>query len=238
MSPSPRFQQIKQALLEQIERRELQPGAKVPSENQLAEQFRVSRMTARRALTELVDAQVLIRNQGAGTFVADQRPISSIFTITSIDQEIRQRGHEYACQLLELCEVPANTQSSLWLDIPSGAPLYYLQVVHFEQQQPVQLERRWVSPQAAPAFIEQDFTRCTAHQYLSEVAPLSEADHQIEALLPSADVASHLQITHQHPCLLLSRRTFSNQGQQKHIVSYAHLFHPGQRYRLGGHLDF
>ena len=40
----------------------------------LAERYQVSRMTARRALTELVEEGILIRTQGLGTFVSDHDP--------------------------------------------------------------------------------------------------------------------------------------------------------------------
>ena len=48
-----RFAQIKAVITEQIETGEIHPGDKVPSENELAQNHNVSRMTARRALTEL-----------------------------------------------------------------------------------------------------------------------------------------------------------------------------------------
>ena len=72
----PRYQVIKNHLLEQIEAGVLVPGTRVASENQLSQQFQVSRMTARRALKELSDAGYLFRSQGLGTFIADARPMS------------------------------------------------------------------------------------------------------------------------------------------------------------------
>ena len=48
----------------------MKPGDQVPSENQLAQQHGVSRMTARRALSEMVDEGILLRSQGLGTFVS------------------------------------------------------------------------------------------------------------------------------------------------------------------------
>lgn len=235
---SPRFEQIKRAILSQIERRELSAGDKVPSENQIATQFNVSRMTARRALTDLVTANVLMRSQGAGTFVADQRPLGTMLSIQSIEQEIRQRGHSYASNLLSFKEVKASANLAVKCGVATNDNLYYLEVVHFENDVAVQLETRWVNPNAAPDFMRQDFTQITAHEYLSEVAPLSEADHQIEASLPNEHIATNLAITCSEPCLILSRQTYSKVERQLTIVSFARLYHPGARYRLGGHLDF
>ncbi|MBL4908494.1 MAG: GntR family transcriptional regulator, partial [Alteromonadaceae bacterium] len=59
---------IKQYICQQIESGQWPQHAKVPSENELALQFNVSRMTARRALQELTEQGILVRSQGAGTF--------------------------------------------------------------------------------------------------------------------------------------------------------------------------
>ena len=56
----PRYMLIKTAILDAIERGEMKPGSQVPSENQLAQQHNVSRMTARRALSEMVDDGILM----------------------------------------------------------------------------------------------------------------------------------------------------------------------------------
>lgn len=230
----PRFIQIKSAILDKIESGEMKPGDRVCSENKLAETHQVSRMTARRAVTELVDEGVLARSQGLGTFVSDHRPMSSLLEIRSINDEITHRGHAYTNQVILQHTVKATPQQSAWLGVEVGQELFHTLVVHCENGAPVQLEDRLVNPQWAPEYLQQDFTHTTANQYLSKVAPLTQADHSIEAILPNQSIASKLDICATQPCLQISRRTFSARG----IVSYALLFHPGNRYRLGGHLEF
>ena len=230
----PRFVQIKSAIFDQIESGGMKPGDKVQSENQLAEAFQVSRMTARRALTELVDEGVLARSQGLGTFVCDHRPMSSLLEIRSIDDEITQRGHHYSNRILLQRQITASTQQAAWFDVKPQQTLFHTRIVHSENDLPVQLEDRLVNPRWAPDYLQQDFTHITANHYLSNVAPLTQADHSIEAILPSKEIAEPLTIALTQPCLQISRRTFSAKG----VVSYALLFHPGNRYRIGGHLDF
>lgn len=65
----PKYMQLKEYLINLIESNELTRGNKIPSENELAEKFRMSRHTVRRAISELVNEGVLITNQGRGTFV-------------------------------------------------------------------------------------------------------------------------------------------------------------------------
>ncbi|MDO6692609.1 histidine utilization repressor [Aliiglaciecola sp. 3_MG-2023] len=228
------FIKIKSHLLAQIEDGSMQRGDKVPSENKLAEQFNVSRMTARRALTELVNEGILFRSQGLGTFVNDQRPMSSMLKIISIDDEVLTRGHSYTNRVIFQKQILANAHQAHTLGLETNDAIYQTQIIHLENNTPIQLEDRLVNPNYAGGYIEQDFTKITANRYLNKVAPLTEAEHFVEALLPPTKVAHALSISPQQPCLLVSRRTFSAKG----IVSFANLYHPGNRYRLGGHLDF
>ena len=229
-----RFVQIKSALLDKIESGEISPGDKVLSENRLADSFGVSRMTARRALTELVTEGILDRSQGVGTFVSDSRPMSSILEIRSIDDEIIQRGHRYSNKVLGVDTIHATEQQSVWLGVAANSLVFRTKVVHMENDLVIQLEDRLVNPALAPQYIEQDFVHTTANHYLSKVAPLTQADHSVEAISPNKELADILDIDITQPCLKISRRTYSSKG----IVSYARLYHPGNRYRIGGHLDF
>lgn len=232
---TPRFQVIKQHILAQIHAGIWQQGTLVPSENQLASQFAVSRMTARRALSELTEAAVLERTQGTGTFVADQLPTGSALEIRNIADEVAERHHTHRAEVLNLesCVLDGNMANAL--SLPLGHRAFFSRIIHFENDLPIQLEERTVHPDRAPEYLLQDFTAVTPNQYLSAQIPLSEADHWIEAVLPQASQADWLNIEMSQPCLKISRRTFD---PQKQVVNFAVFYHPGHRYRLGGHLNF
>ncbi len=230
----PRFITIKSALLDDIAAGRLQPGEQVASENQLASRFGVSRMTARRAISELVTEGILARTQGVGTFVADSRPMASMLTVRGIQEEIRARGHRHHSQLVCHDTRRAEHRVVRWMGVEGQMPLYYTELIHFDNNLAVQLEYRWVNPRWVPEYIHQDFSKTTPNQYLSAQAPLTEADHVVEAVLPSALQAKALGVTPAMPCLQIHRRTFSHLG----VISVATLIHPGDRYRLGDHLNF
>jgi GntR family transcriptional regulator len=66
----PLHQQLKAAIEDRILSGEWLPGTQVPSERELCEQYQISRITVRQALSALVTEGRLIRTQGRGTFVA------------------------------------------------------------------------------------------------------------------------------------------------------------------------
>ena len=229
-----KFAQIKQFILSRIETGEWQENDRVPSENQLTELFACSRMTARRALTELVDSGVLERTQGVGTFVAGLKSQSSLLAIRNIADEIKDRGHGYSVNQLELTQIEANTAVANALGLELGSPVFYSVLVHCEQGLPLQVEERYVNPQLVPDYLQQDFSSHTPHEYLSAVAPLTEAKHTVEAIMANELLQQRLAIAATEPCLQILRRTWSRQG----VVSFARLVHPGSKFKLGGHLTF
>jgi len=229
-----KFTVIKQHICEKIESGAWQQHAKVPSENELAEQFSVSRMTARRALQELTEQGLLIRSQGSGTFVATFKSQSSLLEIRNIADEIQERGHQHYAKQIILRAVEVNNEVAILLGLAEGDNAYYSEVLHFENDNPIQLEQRYVSSKLVPNYLQQDFTNVTPHEYLSTEAPLTEATHEIEAILAASNVCQLLAIETNTPCLQVKRRTWSSQG----VVSLATLTAAGHKYRLGSHLTF
>lgn len=233
-APQPRYAAIKAFICAQIESGDWPANHRVPSENQLADQFGVSRMTARRALTELTEAGVLMRSQGLGTFVAESRPSGSLLEVRDIAEEISSRGHDYEGRVLLLEQAPASEQVALALGLAVGSPVFHSVVVHCDNGVPLQWEERFTNPALAPDYLQQDFCSGTPSAYLHRVQPLTEADTSVEAINAEADIAGPLEISAGDACLLVQRRTSSGSGG----VSLARLVHPGKRYRLGAQLKF
>lgn len=72
----PLYQQIIDYLQNEIDSGRLPVGAQVPTEKELSAQFNVSRITSKRALTELETQGVIQRHQGKGSFVqAPKHPL-------------------------------------------------------------------------------------------------------------------------------------------------------------------
>lgn len=229
-----KFEVIKRFITKQIESRVWAENTRVPSENELASRFNVSRMTARRALQDLTDKGVLTRTQGLGTFVASLKSQSSIMEIRNIADEIEGRGRDYSCIVVEVGEVQAEETIAIALEVQPGQTIYYSQLIHCENLLPLQIEDRFVNPALAADYIEQDFSAITPHAYLSQIAPLTQARHTIEAVMPGTRQSELLKLTSNEPCLQITRRTWSAKG----VVSYAKLTSPGSRYRLDSQLTF
>ncbi|MNZ82780.1 UTRA domain protein [compost metagenome] len=132
--------------------------------------------------------------------------------------------------MITLAEEAAGSERALALDMREGQRVFHSLIVHYENGIPVQIEDRYVNAAIAPDYLKQDFTRQTPYAYLSQVAPLTEGEHVVEAILAEPHECQLLQIERGEPCLLIRRRTWS--GRQP--VTAARLIHPGSRHRLEG----
>jgi GntR family histidine utilization transcriptional repressor len=205
-------------------------GDQLPTEAQLVAQFAVSRMTANRALRELQLEGLLRREQGRGSFVAPLERVAARLELRDLQADVAARGHHHEVKVLRLLEQRADAEAAHALGLDLGAPVYFAELLHLEQGEPLQLEQRWVVPSAAPAFLQQDFRQMTPTAYLLQVAPLTAAQYQIEALAANGEQALHLNVPLGSPCLLVQRLSHGAKGP----VSWARLLHPGGRYVLQG----
>ncbi|MGO7633581.1 histidine utilization repressor [Rhizobium leguminosarum] len=225
---TPLYAGVKQVILDRIQSGEWPPKYRVPSENELVVELGVSKMTANRALRELANEGELIRIQGVGSFVAERKGYSALFEVRNIAEEITERGHVHEAAVVVLAQETASPEVADALELPIGAAVFHSLIVHSENGVPVQIEDRFVHPEAAPEYLAQDFSTLTPNAYLTAAAPLSGSEHVVEAAMPQAWECKLLTIMKTEPCLTIRRRTWS----AKQVVSTARLVYPGHRYRL------
>ena len=230
LSLQPLYLQVKRHILDNIGSGKWRAATRVPSENEIVKSFKVSRMTANRALRELRDEGVLVRIAGVGSFVADGQARAHPLQIRGIADEIRDRGHVHRAEIVSLERVRAVAQLANDFCIAPRSELYCSLIVHFENDRPIQLEDRYVLPKLAPGYLNIDFGKTTPHDYLIKVAPLQEAEHLLRAEMPDERTRKLLSMKRDEPCLVIIRRTWTA-GQ---IASVARLHYPGSRYEMSG----
>ncbi len=226
----PLYRRAKEWVVVQINTEKLKPGQKVPSENEIVEKLKISRMTANRALRELTDEGYLTRIQGVGTFVSMYRPQNALLEIKSIADEISGWGGQHRCEVILQREEVATQSIASTLGILRGGRIYHTILLHMDKDLPILYSDRYVNPAIAPEYINQNFEKITPNEYLKRIAPIEEAEHIVEAIIPVKKIRELLKIKKNEPCLLLHRRVWSL-GK---IATNSQLIYPGSRYRLGG----
>jgi GntR family histidine utilization transcriptional repressor len=225
----PLYQQIKDAILDKVRSGVWLPGERLPSENKLVSELGVSRMTITRALRELTEQGHLQRVHGVGTFVARPQRHASLIELRNIADEIRERGMLYRAEVLRLEQTECDAALADSMESAPGAAVFHIELVHYQDRQPIQLEDRYVNPEMAPGFLAADFERVTPTQYLIDRIRPEEMEHIVQATLPDPVSCRHLGIPDNEPCLRLLRRTWS----RGRVVTAVSLLYPSSRYDLG-----
>ena len=206
----PLYLQIQEYLAEQIASGKLKPESRIPSERELSSGLGVSRMTVRRAITELVNEGLLERVQGAGTFVAKPKVEYAAAELVSYSQAIRSRGLQVTRQLLEFDEVPASRRLAERLQVQIGHSVYRVALLCLANRVPVVLERVFFPSERYPDLVEFDLEKTSIYDLLIGAYNI-HADHideTVESITASDIVARQLRVDDGFPLLMVTRTVY------------------------------
>lgn len=115
----PLYHQVEQVIRHRIATREYASGLQIPSEHELGRELKVSRVTIREALRELVRENLLVKVQGKGTFVAPELP-KAIRPIkyNGFLEDLYQRVQELQVVTVEMARVPVSDNVRTVLHLP------------------------------------------------------------------------------------------------------------------------
>ena len=225
------WQRVKRHVLGEIRTGRWRAGDRIASEHELVRELGVARMTVRRALDDLTKEGLLVRRAGVGAFVAGE-PLaeSHPLEIRDIAAEVASRGHVWRAEVVALEAATADADLARWFAVEAGAALFRSEVIHWEGETPIQLERRWVSPEIFPDYLTQDFTVGTPAAHLLAAAPIEAGEQIVRADAADARTAGLLRLVEGAPVLTVARRTWS----RGRVASAARLIHPGHAFQLVG----
>ena len=96
----PLYLQIADDIKSKIESGEVKANSRIPTEHELSEAYKVSRITIRKALELLVDEEILVRKQRIGTFVSDKKVTRSLNAFMGFSQSCEMQGNKAGTQFL------------------------------------------------------------------------------------------------------------------------------------------
>lgn len=202
------FRDIKAELSRRISERIWAPGALIPGEEALAEEFGSARATVHRALQELARAGILERRRRAGTRVALHPVREARFAIPIVRREIEAKGSVYGYQLLSRAETPAPEAVGARLALPECAPMLHVRCLHLADRSPYQYEDRWISLDAVPEAREESFMDAGPNEWLVANAPFSRAEFTFHAARATAQEAALLHLPDGEAVFVAERMTW------------------------------
>ncbi len=140
----PRHSQISQWLRSQIEKGKYKAEEKLPSENDLAKKFDVSRVTIRRALQSLESEEIIYRCQGLGSFVSETRTPHNLVRLTDFNEDMQNAGLEASSEVRKFETIDAPDWLSSSLNIESGKKVLQIDRLRLADGKPIAYDSTWL----------------------------------------------------------------------------------------------
>jgi GntR family transcriptional regulator len=225
--PIPLYYQLKEIIQEAIY--DMQPGASIPSELEIAEQFNVSRPTVRQALSELVQEGYLYRTKGKGTFVARPK-ISQDFlsVLESFEHEMRRKEIRPATRVIEFKEQKPDDIVHQHLELHPEAPVALLTRLRFADGEPIVWLHTWLPLERVPGILYHDMENNSLYSVIETVYDLrlSHALRKLEARLAGQYDAELLGIGKGSPVQYIETTTYLVNGKP---IEYSQAHYRGDR---------
>lgn len=218
-SPVPIYMQIAEELKRRIEHGGFEAGAAIPSERNLTEQFGVSRMTVRQAITDLVNAGLLYRERGSGTFVAAPKVEQPLSGLTSFTEDMKSRGLLPGSKILrfEKQQPEPDIQTALQLD--AGDEVFFVERIRCADNQPMAIERNYLPVKLFPEFTKESLAG-SLYALIEQDWQFSigRASQHMGAALVNVEDAELLQITVPAAVLIIERISCLTNGVPFEVV--------------------
>jgi GntR family transcriptional regulator len=220
--------ETRERVLELIEA--LGVGDSIPSERQLGVDLRVSRLTVRAALDELVREGYLVRRRGAGTFVAEPKVAKGI-DINSFSDDMRARGMTPASRTLDLRVVPAGARLGRILHVSPAEPVVAVKRLRLADGDPMAIELLHVRASLVPGMTARDLEENSFYELLANRYDLQIAGgtQTVEPTVTNDEESEALGVPLHSPALLFERVTRASTGD---VIEFTSSTYRGDRYRL------
>ena len=209
---SPLYRQIKGLIMQDMQSGVWKPGEMIPSEFELAERFKASQGTVRKAIDELAAENLLVRRQGKGTFVATHTEQTTRYRFLRLAADDGS-GRGLERRLLECKRVRASADVAHALELKSGDPVVFVRRLLLDLRRPVVLDEIWL-----PGRLFKDLSAQRLQEYEGPMYALFEAafgvqmlraEEKIRAVAATPAAAQWLAVTPGAPLLSVERRSLT-----------------------------
>jgi len=209
---SPLYQQIKGLLTRSLGLGEWKAGEALPAEPELAQRFKVSQGTVRKALDALTAEGLLVRRQGKGTFVATHAEAQVQYRFLRL---MPDSGPREAMQrrFLDFRRLRAPADIARALDLKAGDGVLQLRRLLLAGDAPVVLDDIWLNARLFKGLTAERLQAYRGPMYglfESEFGvQMIRAEEKIRAIAAAEADAALLCVAPMAPLLLVERRSYT-----------------------------
>lgn len=182
------YHQIQTYFAELIAQKELVAGSKLPSEREIGELFKVTRVTIRQALQNLEAEGLIYRQNRRGWFVTPPAVTYNPASHLSFNLYVSEQGCSPSTDKLAQQMQPADAYIASLMGIAEGTPILFLHRRRYIDQRPVLIEKMYINTEFLPGIEQEDLTQSLS-QLLQQNYNLSYQDMDLS--FKSTSLPSH-----------------------------------------------
>lgn len=228
----PLYLQIENDLRFKIDSGEWSAGDRIPSEKELEGTYNVSRITIRRALTELAQNNYLIRQRAKGTFVknpSDSNQKPSYTVVVSFTQEMQELGKKPLTTWAQVKKIPATENLARRLHVKVGAPLLALYRVRGADGEVITYSKTFIKYHEKYSLKSEDYYG-SLYEYLKSFnIRVNEQTEYVEAVEATPELMKLLNMEHKEPLL---KRVREISEFECDYYEYSINYYIGSKYRF------
>jgi GntR family transcriptional regulator len=229
-SPTPLHIQISNQLRAAIASGELKSGDQLPSERDLTEQYNISRVTVRAALTNLEHEGLIFSRPGKGRYVSKQKIDQQLIQLTGFSEDIQKLALRPLSKVLSREAVGASEELASHLQVSTGARVFIMVRLRLADGIPLAIEKAHLPIALCPDILEQDFETGSLYAYLRQrgLGP-RKARQTLSAGIPTAEERRLLELQGEAAVMRMERTTYLISNQP---IEYVESVYRGDKFQF------
>jgi len=197
------YETVKKGIESEIQKGNFREGQKIPTEAELGAQYKVSRVTVRKAIAELVELKILETKRGKGTYVISRRINHLLLADKSFTDICKENGKVASSKILQISIQRPDKDSQRILKISDDEMIIFIKRVRYADGNPVLIEYNYFAPRYIP-LINYDLEDVSIYQILKKDFGMKSlaTETTIQISKASAEDARELDIKPNAPVLL------------------------------------
>ena len=221
----PLYSQLKNLIIQKIESGEYPVESKIPSEQELCEQYDISRPTVRQAVSELTNNGYLYKEKGKGTYVAKTKSKVDIKNFTGFTDSILDNQDPSQHDILSIRAVKRNEVSCV--EVAFGTQNYSQQQEYAEikfitvdKNSVLSLNTSYIPLGLFPEIIDDIKAKKPSYDIMRGKYPLLpvRTKSSLEVIYTDQSEAQYLQVQPGHPLIKIENLLYSKSGQPVEFI--------------------
>ncbi|QTQ12633.1 GntR family transcriptional regulator [Treponema parvum] len=207
--------QLYDKFYEKIKNGEYPPGTLLPTETEIMEQYKISRITVRKAMDMLLNDGLIVKKRGYGTCVQNKKVEQTMQRVLHFSEEMRKKGIKTYTKMIHNEVISATMQIAKALNLPEGTKLAHVYRLRYANDIPMCIESAYLELASCPDVPNHDFSVESLRKFLKDTYNIqwAHARQKIFAINANSKLAKQLDIPHNNALIFIERVSYTEDGR-------------------------